>query len=78
MAQTASTARPDDLLTLGQASRLSGISRRTLLRWVQNGRLVGFRLGHRFRVRRIDLLRFMTDGLVVPEVMPSGPEARRG
>lgn len=47
---------PDDLIDLPGAAKLLHVARQTLLRWVLNGRMAGYRVGHRWRVSRADVL----------------------
>lgn len=47
---------PDDLISLPQAAKLLGVSRQSVLRWLLSGKLPGFRVGHRWRVRKVDVL----------------------
>ncbi len=46
---------PSDLIPLHQAAEIIRTCRQTVLRWVLNGRLTGYRVGHRWRVSRADL-----------------------
>lgn len=52
----------DELLTVGEAARLVGVSRSTIDRYVNEGKLVARRLpsGHR-RIRRQDALALLQD-----------------
>lgn len=55
---------PSNFLDLGEASILVGIDPRTLRRRIEEGQLAAFRPGRRFRIRRIDLHKFMMGSLV--------------
>ncbi len=65
---------PDELLTTGQAAGVLGVSRSTVIRMLEDGTLVGFRLPMRpgakikgpWRVQRVDaeeLKRRMREGI---------------
>lgn len=43
---------PDDLIDIPSASKILGVSRQSVLRWVVSGKLPGFRIMHRWRVSR--------------------------
>ncbi len=55
-----------DLLTLDEAAREFGVSRRTLERLRQNGNLPGFRCGRYLRVHREDVRRALTFSDPIP------------
>lgn len=63
------------VFTTGEAARVCGVSQQTIIRCFDSGRLRGFRVpGSRFRrIPRGDLLQFMQDNGIPPEVL----EARR-
>ena len=49
--------RPDEV------AQMLRVSKRTVLRWIQQGRLVGVRVGGCIRIRRDDFFRFSPDSL---------------
>ena len=51
------TADSTDLLTLTQAGRVAGVDRRTVARWIVEGRLQRIEIGGRPFVSRAQLLR---------------------
>lgn len=53
-----------DFLNLEEAAALVEMDPRTLRRRIEEGRLIAFRPGRRFRIRRADLLDFMMDSLL--------------
>src|SRR5438046_6600164 len=55
---TASAER-DDLLSLGEAARLLGISQRTVLRLLERGEVKATKVGRQWRFRRSDLTAFV-------------------
>jgi len=50
-----SGVRPQDMVSLDEAAQVLGVSRSTLYRWQQQGRLRGFKVGRQWRFRRSDL-----------------------
>ena len=78
-AQAARTPRPDDLIPLAQATLLGpppprgGTRQRcTLLRWIQSGKLRGWRVAGYWYVSRSELLAFLE-----PVEAPAGAEAQQ-
>ncbi len=70
MATMVTATHSGDLLSVPEAARLSGIPARTLRRRIREGRLPALQAGPargRFRVRRIDLARFLARSIVRPE-----------
>ncbi len=64
-------------LTTGQAAKIFQVSQRTVIRWIDSGRLTGHRFpgngGHR-RIRVADVLKFLkNNGLPIPPGLDSGP-----
>ena len=57
-------------VTLEEAGQLLGLDPRTIKRRVEEGRLVGFRVGRRYRIRRVDLWRFLDASRIEAEVAP--------
>jgi len=47
-------------LTVEQIAELLGFHRKTVIKWITDGELVGSRLGREYRVRESDLDAFMT------------------
>lgn len=52
---------PGEYLTVVQAAEAAQVAEDTVLRWLGNGRLKGSRAGARWRVRRDDLERFLSE-----------------
>ncbi len=65
---------PPTLSTL-EAAALCGVDRRSMHRWVQDGRLVSYRTGGgNYRIRRDDLVAFMEDrGMPLPDDLRATP-----
>ena len=53
-----SPLKEDEMLSLDQAAAALGVSRSTLYRWQNQGRLRGFKVGRQWRFRRSDLDKF--------------------
>ncbi len=51
-----SDAIPSDLIQLPEAATLLGISRQSMLRWCIQGKIRAWRVGHRWRVSRADVV----------------------
>lgn len=58
-AESMVVAVEDRMLTTEDVATITGLSVGTVTRWLSNGRLRGFRLGSRWRVRRSDLEEFL-------------------
>lgn len=50
------TDLPADLIPLNFAAALLGTHRQTVLRWIMQGNLPGWKIGHRWRVSRRDVM----------------------
>lgn len=50
------TDMPHDLISRNDAARLLGTCPQTILRWILSGRMTGYRIGHRWKVSRQDVL----------------------
>lgn len=48
---------PEDLIGFKEAAALAGVSRGTISRWLEIGRLHGVRIGHSFFTTRLELKR---------------------
>jgi excisionase family DNA binding protein len=71
-------ALPKDLIDASAAALRLGVSRQTVNRWLNEGRLRGFKPAGRWRVSLSDLMRFAEAGCnLAPGQEPRG-RARRG
>ncbi len=46
---------PDDLISRNTAAKILGTCPQTILRWSLAGRIIGYRVGHRWRVSKADV-----------------------
>jgi len=56
----ASPAAPDDFLSVREAARMAGVCPATVRTWLRSGRLTRYGSARLPRVRRADLLRFLS------------------
>ena len=68
-----------DVLTSGEAARLCGVSFRTVIRWIERGRLQAYKLPGRgdHRVPLAELRRFMRENSIPEPAELQGPMPRR-
>ncbi len=46
---------PNDLISRDAAAKILGTCPQTILRWILNGRIIGYRIGSRWRVSKKDV-----------------------
>ncbi len=63
----------DDILTVEEIADYLKVSRTTIWRWCNDGKLDAFKVGRGWRVRRRDLERFMSSALETSDARAPSP-----
>lgn len=65
----------DDILTVEEIADYLKVSRTTVWRWCQEGRLIAFKVGRGWRIHRRELERFTSSSLEAADTRTARPDA---